>query len=212
MGGSNTAGYMGSSAYGMDPYGGGLYGGGLYGGGLYGGMGMMGMGGMGMMGMGGMGMMGMGMTPEAQRAQMMMFMTSRIMELWGVFSQVMQMTVGSAMQFFGEYVGINQRLGQLEDETMNQEERYLHRRHELKKAWKDIPREQRYQPPRIRGSRPQQPSFARRLIIRLLRHATFLLLAYFLSKYIGKGLGLIDSGKVTNELPGGPLSISSLKS
>ncbi|KAG5491399.1 hypothetical protein JIQ42_01300 [Leishmania sp. Namibia] len=174
-------GYGLGSGYGMglDPYGtGGMYGG-------YGGLGMGGMyGGLGMMGMGGMGMYGMGMTPEAQRAQMMMFMTSRIMELWGMFSQVMQMTLGSAVQFVGEYVGINQRMGQLEEESMNHEERYMNRKYELRKALSNIPREQRYVPKQPRIRKPKRPSFLRRFILRLLRHVALFAAAYFFSKRI----------------------------
>ncbi|CAC9547345.1 hypothetical_protein_-_conserved [Leishmania infantum] len=169
-------GYGMGSGYGMgmDPYGmGGMYGG-------YGGFGMGGMyGGLGMMGM-----YGMGMTPEAQRAQMMMFMTSRIMELWGMFSQVMQMTLGSAVHFFGEYVGINQRMGQLEEENLNHEERYMSRKYELRKALSNIPREQRYVPKRSRVRKPKQPSFLRSFILRLLRHVALFALAYLLSKRI----------------------------
>ncbi|KAK7200926.1 hypothetical protein NESM_000151500 [Novymonas esmeraldas] len=192
---------------GMDPYSmGGMYGGyggyggmgGMYGGmgGMYGGMGMMGMGGMGMGGMGmyGMGMMGMGMTPEAQRAQMMMFMTGRIMELWGMFSQVMQMTLGSAVQFVGEYVGINQRMGQLEEENLNSEERYMSRKYELRKALADIPREQRYVPKRPRTRKPKQPSVLRRLVLRLLRHVVLFAAAYFLAKRIASWV-MARSGK-----------------
>ncbi|CAG9582852.1 conserved hypothetical protein [Leishmania major strain Friedlin] len=174
-------GYGMGSGYGMgmDPYGmGGMYGG-------YGGFGMGSMyGGLGMMGMGGMGMYGMAMTPEAQRAQMMMFMTSRIMELWGMFSQVMQITLGSAVQFFGEYVGINQRMGQLEEENLNHEERYMSRKYELRKALSDIPREQRYVPKRSRVRKPKQPSFLRSFILRLLRHVALFAVAYLLSKRI----------------------------
>lgn len=182
---------------GMDPYGmggmSGMYGGyGGYGmGGMYGGMGMMGMGGMGMYGMG---MMGMGMTPEAQRAQMMMFMTSRIMELWGMFSQVMQMTLGSAVQFVGEYVGINQRMGQLEEDNLNHEERYVSRKYELRRALADIPREQRYVPKRPRARKPKGPSFLRRFIVRLLRHVVFFAAAYFLSRRIAAWV-MARSGK-----------------
>ncbi|KAG5492378.1 hypothetical protein GH5_01297 [Leishmania sp. Ghana 2012 LV757] len=166
---------------GLDPYGtGGMYSGygGLGMGGMYGGLGMMGMGGM------GMGMYGMGMTPEAQRAQMMMFMTSRIMELWGMFSQVMQMTLSSAVQFVGEYVGINQRMGQLEEENLNHEERYLNRKYELRKALSNIPREQRYVPKQPRIRKPKRPSFLRRFILRLLRHVALFAAAYFFSKQI----------------------------
>ncbi|KAG5467633.1 hypothetical protein CUR178_01278 [Leishmania enriettii] len=183
-----------SSGYGMglDPYGtGGMYGGygGLGMGGMYGGLGMMGMG-----GMGGMGMYGMGMTPEAQRAQMMMFMTSRIMELWGMFSQVMQMTLGSAVQFVGEYVGINQRMGQLEEESMNHEERYMNRKYELRKALSNIPREQRYVPKQPRIRKPKRSSFLRRFILRLLRHVALFAVAYFFSKRILRRL-MSHSGK-----------------
>ncbi|KAG5492912.1 hypothetical protein JKF63_01492 [Porcisia hertigi] len=174
---------------GMDPYGmGGIYGG-------YSGLGMGGMyGGLGMMGMGGMGMYGMGMTPETQRAQMMIFMTNRIMELWGMFSQVMQVTLGSAVQFVGEYVGINQRLGQLEEDSLNNEERYMSRKYELRKALSDIPREQRYVPKRSRVRKPKQPSFLRRLISRFLYHVVLLAAAYLLSKRISSWL-TVRSGR-----------------
>ncbi|KAG5467075.1 hypothetical protein LSCM1_01256 [Leishmania martiniquensis] len=169
----------GGYAMGLDPYGmGGMYGG-------YGGLGMGGMyGGLGMMGMGGMGMYGIGMTPDAQRAQTMMFMTSRIMELWGMFSQVMQMTLSSTVQFVGEYVGINQRLGQLEEENLNHEERYTNRKYELRKALSDIPREQRYVPKPLRIRKQKRSSFLRRLILRLLRHVALFAAAYFLSKRV----------------------------
>lgn len=190
-----------NSAYGgmgMDPYGMG-YGGMGYGGMGYGGMGM-GMGGLGMMGMGGMGMMGMGgmgmygMTPEAQRAQMMMMMTNSIMQLWGMFSQVLQMTLGSAVQFVGEYVGINQRLGQIEEEHLNLEERYQNRKYDLRKALSDIPREQRYIPKAPRVRKPKQPSTLRRFVLRLLRHVAFFFIAYFLAKRIASWV-MARSGK-----------------
>ncbi|CAJ1037244.1 hypothetical protein Q4I32_007711 [Leishmania shawi] len=171
-------GYGMGSGYGMgmDPY----CMSGMYGG--YGGLGMGGMyGGLGMMGMGGFGM---GMTPEAQRAQMMMFMTSRIMELWGMFSQVMQITLGSAVQFVGEYVGITQRMGQLEEENLNHEERYMSRKYELCKALSDIPREKRYMPRRTRIRKPKKLSFLRHFIFRLLRHVVIFAAAYFLSKRV----------------------------
>ncbi|KPA86627.1 hypothetical protein ABB37_00736 [Leptomonas pyrrhocoris] len=177
--GYNSMGYggmgYGGMGYGMDPYGMGMG---------YGGMGM-GYGGLGMMGMGGMGMMGMGMygmTPEAQRAQMMMMMTNSIMQLWGMFSQVMQMTLGSAVQFVGEYVGINQRLGQIEEEHLNLEERYQNRKYDLRKALADIPKEQRYVPKAPRMKKPKQPSMVRRFIVRLLRHVAFFVVAYFVAR------------------------------
>ncbi|TPP44750.1 hypothetical protein CGC21_7915 [Leishmania donovani] len=110
--------------------------------------------------------------------------TTRIMELWGMFSQVMQMTLGSAVHFFGEYVGINQRMGQLEEENLNHEERYMSRKYELRKALSNIPREQRYVPKRSRVRKPKQPSFLRSFILRLLRHVALFALAYLLSKRI----------------------------
>jgi hypothetical protein len=186
---------MGYGGMGMDPYGMG-YGGMGYGGMGYGGLGM-GMGGLGMMGMGGLGMMGMGMygmTPEAQRAQMMMMMTNSIMQLWGMFSQVMQMTLGSAVQFVGEYVGINQRLGQIEEEHLNLEERYQNRKYDLRKALADIPREQRYVPKKPRVKKPKQPSFFRRFIFRLLRHVALFVVAYYVAKRLASW-AMARSGK-----------------
>ncbi|KPI82997.1 hypothetical protein ABL78_7987 [Leptomonas seymouri] len=191
--GYNSMGY-GGMGMGMDPYGMGYGGMGMG----YGGLGMgMGYGGLGMMGMGGMGMMGMGMygmTPEAQRAQMMMMMTNSIMQLWGMFSQVMQMTLGSAVQFVGEYVGINQRLGQIEEEHLNLEERYQNRKYDLRKALADIPKEQRYvpKPPRVR--KQKQPSFFRRFVVRLLRHVVFFVVAYVLARKVASW-AMARSGK-----------------
>ncbi|GET93017.1 hypothetical protein, conserved [Leishmania tarentolae] len=186
-------GYGMGSGYGMGMYPYGM--GSMYGG--YGGLGMGGMyGGLGMMGMGGLGMYGMGMTPEAQRAQMMMFMTSRIMELWGTFAQVMQMTLGSAVQFVSEYVGINQRLGQLEEENLNHEERYMSRKYELRKALSNIPHEQRYVTKKPRVRKPKQGSFHSSFIRRLLRHVALFAVAYFLSKRIASCVMTHSGGKL----------------
>lgn len=44
---------------------------------------------------------------------MMMFMISRMVELWGMFSQVVQAAFVSVIQFADNYVGINQRMDQL---------------------------------------------------------------------------------------------------
>lgn len=124
------------SGYGSSMYGGGLggsmYGGGMGMGGMYGGMGSMGLGGMGMMGMGGMGMgmggmgmgmggMGMGMGgmmgESDQRGQMAFMLLGRCIEMFGMFSGVLQMVFGSIIQFMGSYVGLSQQYRQLNSDN-----------------------------------------------------------------------------------------------
>lgn len=95
---------------------GGMYGGmgGMYGGmgGMYGGMGM----GMGMGGMGMLGMPGMGGDIVDQRGFMGMMMLSRCVEMFGMLTNVIQMVLGSVVQFMTSYMGLSQQYNQLHDE------------------------------------------------------------------------------------------------
>lgn len=194
-----SPGYAQSGMYGgMDPYGMGMMGG--YGGlgmGGYGGMmGMGGYGGLGMMGMGGYGMgmmgMGMGMTPDAQRAQVMMFMMSRIVELWGMFSQVVQTTFGSVNQFVGNYTGISQNMAAIETECKNQQRTFATNEKERMAQLQGLPAELTAPPPRARVSskakRPAKPSQKSGILRTLLRHCIMLMLSMFLAQRIQGGL------------------------
>ncbi|CAD2216525.1 hypothetical protein AGDE_04748 [Angomonas deanei] len=139
------------------------------------------------MGMGmGMGMYG--MTPEAQRGQMMMFMISSMVQLWGMLSQVVQGTLGSVVQFVGNYVGLNQRLAQVEEEGMVQEEHYRRRCVQFKKDLENVPIDREEIKQRKRHARlhskSKQPSLLRKIIISVIRHTLLLVLAYFMSKRI----------------------------
>lgn len=120
--GSGLTGGYGSSAYGSG-YGG--YGGSSYGlgggyGSSYGGYGGLGGYGMGMsggygMGMGMGGMMGAGYQPSEfeQRGHMAFMLLGRVVELFGMFANVIQMVFSSVLQFMGSYVGLTQQYKQI---------------------------------------------------------------------------------------------------
>lgn len=177
-GAMNSSGMYGGYGGMMDPYGMGMGG--------YG----MGMGGLGMMGMGGLGMMGMGMTPEAQRAQVMMFMMSRIVELWGMFSQVVQTTFGSATQYVSNSNGIRQAMSSLESECLQQERAFMAHEKERAAALKDVPPEALAESKSKIVVRPRHlkvrknPSLARRIGFTILRHSIFLVLSMFFARRI----------------------------
>lgn len=126
----NGRGYGGYGAGGMmmDPYSMGGYGmNGMYGGGMLS---------PGMMMMGG-GMYG--MSPEAQRAQMMMFMMGRVMEIGGMLTQAFTSTCGSAIELLRSYDGITQSVDQMDSEYKEQCHNYLVHEKERIKALRDVP-------------------------------------------------------------------------
>lgn len=126
----NGRGYGGYGAGGMmmDPYSMGGYGmGGMYGGGMFS---------PGMMMMGG-GMYG--MSPEAQRAQMMMFMMGRVMEIGGMLTQAFTSTCGSAVELLRSYHGIAQSVDQMDSEYKEECHNYLVHEKERLNALQDVP-------------------------------------------------------------------------
>lgn len=170
-----------------DPYSmgamGGMYGPGMYG---MGGMGMMG----GMYGMGGMGMMGgmYGMTPEAQKAQVMMFTMSRIVELWGVLTQVIQSTFGSAADFVCSYNNINQTMTHMESECLEQEKAYeanerarIASLNEIKPGFRDAHSKCTQ---KKKKNCVQKVSLYRKIFLIILRHCILI----YLSMLVAKGL------------------------
>ena len=183
---------MGGGYGSMGGYGGGMGMGGGYGsmmGGM-GGMGMgmggmgMGMGGYGGMmgGMGGMGMMGMGMgmmgmSEQEQRGQMAIMMLSRVAEIAHAFTQVLQMTFGSVLNFAGSYVGLTTQYQQLAqaDEAADPEQEYR----QLQQQRKAI---QRKRNEVLR--RAQQKHTPKSLFWSSLRKAAIFAVAVFLARRI----------------------------
>lgn len=178
-----------NSAYGRLGYGGGYGAGGMmmdpYGMGGYG-MGGYGMGGMvspGMMMMSGM----YGMSPDAQRAQQMMFMMSRVMEVSGLLSNAFGITCSSGVELWRSYYDITERVNQVESEYQEECHNYLVREKERQKALKEVPPEllsqsstslslsRRTKKPVIRENRLSSVCL-RALQFRILRYCVFLLI------------------------------------
>lgn len=159
----------------MDPYGmGGLYGGGMLGPGMM---------------MGGM----YGMSPEAQRAQLMMFMMGKVMEIGGMLSQAFASTCGSAVELLRSYHGIAQSVDQMETEYREEFHGYLVREKERNNSLKELPPEVLKEVSRPLGqSRKMKPVsqersvssfFIRALRFRVLRYGVFLLF-FFLCRRV----------------------------
>lgn len=181
-GSMGMGGGYGSMMGGMGGYGGmGMGGMGMGYGGMMGGMGM-GMGGMGMMGMG-MGMMG--MSEQEQRGQMAIMMLSRVAEIAHAFTQVLQMTFGSVLNFAGSYVGLTAQYQQLAqaEEAVDPEQEYR----QLQQQRKAI---QRKRNDVLR--RAQQKHTPKSLFWSSLRKAAIFAIAVFLARRI---LGWIRAPK-----------------